>query len=616
MRVRPVLSLMVVAVLGGTAATAAPAAADARHHHPGGRPGGKQATAVGYGGAVASADLDASRAGIDVLRHGGNAIDAAVATASTLGVTEPFVAGPGGGGYMVIYLARQHRVVVLDGRETCPSGCSSTMFIDPATGKPLPFEEARRSGLSVGVPGMVATWSRAVARYGRHSFGRDLQPAIGVARRGFVVDQNFNQQEQASLADLQTFSSSRALFLTKDGQPLPVGTRLRNPDLARTYAELARHGARYLYRGPLGAEIARTVQHPPVVPGVAPFPIRSGSMTRADLAAYRVVRRAPTHVNYRGLDVYGMPPSSSGGITVGEALNILANFPLSREDRATALFHYLEASRLAFADRNAYIGDPAYVDVPQHGLLDPAYAKTRACLIHDTALTSPVAPGHPYPPYGGCGAAAAKGTPDAEGRETNHLVVADRWGNVVSYTNTIEQLAGSGITVPGRGFLLNNEMTDFDFTPATPSTYDPNLPAAGKRPRSSMSPTIVLKNGRFDFAVGSPGGATIITTVLQILVNHIDFGMTLPQAIAAPRASQRNAAQTEAEGTFTSSPIAAELASRYHESFKTVTGAVLPLNSWIGNATGIQALRGGRYEAAAEPVRQGGGSALVVVPRR
>ena len=199
----------------------------------------KQPVATGSGGAVASADLDASKAGIAVLRKGGNAIDAAVATASTLGVTEPFVAGPGGGGYMVIYLAKQHRVITLDGRETCPASCTDQQFIDPSTGKPLPFEEARRSGLSVGVPGMVATWAKAVRQYGRHSFGADLKPAVGVAERGFTIDSNFNQQERVALADLQTFKSSRSLFLTADGQPLPVGSTLRNPDLAQTYEQLA-----------------------------------------------------------------------------------------------------------------------------------------------------------------------------------------------------------------------------------------------------------------------------------------------------------------------------------------------------------------------------------------
>lgn len=610
MRIRPAVSVLGIAILAGTGAMAPPASAAARHA-PAQR---KQPTAVGTGGAVASADLDASKAGIEVLKQGGNAIDAAVATASTLGVTEPFVAGPGGGGYMVIYLAKQHRVVTLDGRETCPAGCTSKLFIDPFTGKPLPFEEARRSGLSVGVPGMVATWAKAIRNYGRRSFAGDLRPAVGVARRGFTIDANFNQQEQGALADLQTFSSSRSLFLTKAGKPLPVGSTLKNPDLAQTYRLLAKHGPGYLYHGALGADIAKAAKHPPVVPGVADFPIRPGKMTRADLANYTVPTRTPTHVNYRGFDVYGMAPSSSGGITVGESLNILSRFDLSKETRAKALFQYLEASRLSFADRNAYIGDSAYVDVPQHGLLDPAYAATRSCLIKDKALSSPVAPGNPYQPYGSCGSTKAPGTPDNEGTNTNHLVTADKWGNVVSYTNTIEQLAGSGITVPGRGFLLNNELTDFNFAPATPSTYDPNLPAAGKRPRSSMSPTIVLKNGHLAFAVGSPGGKTIITTVLQILVNHIDFGLSLPKAIAAARVSQTNSATSSAEPAFYNSPVAATLTSTYGEKFTKLTGPILPANSRIGNATGLVAFGNGRYLAAAEPVRSGGGSALVVHP--
>jgi gamma-glutamyltranspeptidase/glutathione hydrolase len=548
------------------------------------------------------------------LKSGGNAIDTAVAVASTLGVTEPFVAGPGGGGYMVIYLAASHRVVTIDGREKCPAACTSQLFIDPATGQPLAFEEARHSGLSVGVPGMAATWANAVRAYGRHSFGADLRPAIGVARTGFAVTSNFVQQEQASLPDLQAFTSSRKLFLTADGQPLPVGSTFRNPDLARTYQQLAAKGPRYLYGGPLGTDIANTVQHPPVWSGT-PLTVRPGVMTAADVAAYTAPQRRPTHVAYRGRDVYGMAPSSSGGITVGEALNILSGYHLSTEPRTKALFQYLEASRLAFADRNAYIGDSDYEPVPQQGLLSPKFAATRRCLIGSTASTSPVAPGRPYPPYAPCGTTASAANPVHEGTQTNHLVVADKWGNVVSYTNTIEQLAGSGITVPNRGFLLNNEMTDFDFAPATPGTYDPNLPAAGKRPRSSMSPTIVLRNRKPDFTVGSPGGATIITTVLQILLNHIDFGMSLPDAIAAPRASQRNATTTAAEPAFVNSPVAARLTADYGEQFTVQTGTVLPLDSWIGNATGITFLPGGRFQAAAEPVRSDGGSALVVNPR-
>jgi gamma-glutamyltranspeptidase/glutathione hydrolase len=605
MRIRPAVAVLTAVVLSTSLAVPTASARDARYV--------KQATAIGTGGAVASADFDASKAGIAVLRSGGNAIDAAVATAATLGVTEPFVAGPGGGGFMVIYLAKTHKVVTIDGREMCPAACSSQLFIDPATGQPLAFEEARHSGLSVGVPGMVATWDRAVRQYGVRSLKADLQPAIGVARHGFTIDSTFVQQERASLTDLQAFTSSRELFLTADGQPLPVGSTLRNPDLARTYRQLANRGASFLYGGPLGTEIAHTVQAPPVWPGTT-LTVRPGIMTPRDVANYTAKNRAPTHVAYRGLDVYGMAPPSSGGLTTGEALNILSGFNLSAESRTTALFHYLEASRLAYADRNAYIGDSDYESVPQKGLLSRQFAATRRCLIGDTALTSPVAPGTPHPPYAPCGTAAAPANPVHEGPETNHVVVADKWGNVVSYTNTIEQLAGSGITVPGRGFLLNNEMTDFDFAPATPTTHDPNLPAAGKRPRSSMSPTIVLRNGKPELTVGSPGGATIITTVLQILLNYVDFRMSLPQAIAAPRASQRNTATTFAEPDFINSPVAAQLTADYGEAFTQQTGPVLPLNAWIGNATGIDLLPGGRFQAAAEPVRSGGGSALVVNP--
>jgi gamma-glutamyltranspeptidase/glutathione hydrolase len=575
---------------------------------------GKQPLATGTGGAVASADLDASRAGIAVLRHGGNAIDAAVATAGALGVSEPFVAGPGGGGFMVIYLARQHRVVTIDGREMCPAKCTPEMFRD-SSGAPLPFEQARRSGVAVGVPGMVATWAKAVDRFGRHGFGRDLQPAIRLARNGFIVDRNFNQQEQASLADLQSFTSSRNLFLTPAGDPLPVGTRLRNPDLARTYAQLAKRGPGYLYHGPLATDIAHTVQYPPVS-GTSEFPIRPGSMTRRDLGSYTAPIRPPTHVSYRGLDVYGMAPPSSAGITIGEALNILSSFDTSNESRAEATFQYLEASRLAFADRNAYIGDSEYVDVPQQGLLDPAYAATRSCLITDHALSSPVGAGDPFPPYTGCDNATpthAAATSD-EGLHTNHIVTADKWGNVVSYTNTIEQIAGTGMTVPGRGFLLNNELTDFTFAPSSPGAYDPNLPAPGKRPRSSMAPTIVLKNGNFDFAVGSPGGSTIITTVLEILFNHIDLGVPLSQALWAPRASQRDTATTSAEAKFYNSTLAAKLTSKYGESFTLLTGSLDPLLTYIGDATALQAMPGGQYQAIAEKVRESGGSALVVHP--
>jgi len=567
--------------------------------------------ATGSGGAVSSVDLDATRAGIGVLRRGGNAIDAAVATAATLGVTEPFVAGPGGGGFMVIYLARQHRVVTIDGRETCPSACTKNLFVE--NGTPLEFEEARHSGLAVGVPGMVETWAQAARRYGTRGFAADLRPAILRAVHGFRIDDTFVQETKESLTDLQAFNSSRRLFL-RHGQPLPVGSTLRNPDLAHTYRLLARRGPGYLYDGPLARAIAHTVQHPPVWSGT-PLTVRPGIMTKADLASYRADEPAPTHVNYRGYDVYGMAPPSSGGSTTGEALNILSGYDMGGDSRALSLHHYIESLRYAFADRNRYVGDPKYVDVPLRGLLDPAFAATRRCLITDHAASSPVAPGNPHPPYDACpSGGTAASSPDHE-QSTNNIVTADKWGNVVAYTNTIEHFAGTGMTVPGYGFLLNNEMTDFDFAPASPDVPDVNLPDGGKRPRSSMNPTIVLRNGTPAFAVGSPGGATIITTVLQILLNHIDFGMPLEQAIAAPRVGNFNTPDSFAEQAFVDSPVAKTLEQPpYDQTFSVVTGPT-QIDKEIGAATGIELLGGNRFLAAAEPMRRGGGSAMVVRPR-
>jgi gamma-glutamyltranspeptidase/glutathione hydrolase len=345
-------------------------------------------------------------------------------------------------------------------------------------------------------------------------------------------------------------------------------------------------------------------------------------MTLSDLRSYQALYRPPTHVHYRGYDVYGMPPSSSGGITVGESLNILGNFNLRRMSAVQQWHHYLEATRLAFADRNRYIGDPRFVGVPEQRLLSKAFARQRACLIDPNhALTSPVAAGNPFAPLTPCTPAQPAATQTAGTHEThtNHFVVADRFGNVVSYTNTIEQLGGSGIVVPGRGFLLNNELTDFDFTPAQPGTPDPNLAAGGKRPRSSMSPTIVLRHRRPFLATGAAGGATIITTVLGILVNRIDRGMTLPQAIAAPRASQRNSAKTQAEPDFIALPTTPGLQALGHTFSVTDTSSLNPsikIAPTIGTATGLEFLGRGRLLAAAEPSRRGGGAAGVLTRPR
>src|SRR3569833_779351 len=524
------------AVVGLTVAALATLVVPAQVRYPSVHPpqDRKEAVAVGYGGAVSSVDLDASKAGVEVLRHGGNAVDAAVATAATLGVTEPYVSAIGGGGYFTYYDARTRKVYTIDGRETGPAKMTKDFFVDPQTGKPLPFADAVTSGLSVGVPGTLATWDSALRRFGTRRLGDLLQPAIKVARHGFTVDQEFVDQTTVNQDRFKDIVPTRELFLP-GGSPPAVGSTFRNPDLANTYRQNAAKGHGKNNGGELGKEIARTGQHPPVDPR-ATRNVRPGVVQDSDLARYKVIARDPTHVDYRGVDVYGMAPSSSGGSTVGEALNIMKRFKLT--DPVEALHVYLEASKLAYADRGAYVGDPAYAHVPLKTLQSDRFAGSRSCLIRpDQALTAPVAPGDLD--GGGCQTPSGAGQRlPYEGPQTTHQVATDKWGDVVSYTLTIEQFGGSALPVPHRGFLLHTEMTDFNFTSSTPAGYaDPHLPTAGKRPRSSMSPTIVLMDGRPLLAVGSPGGSTIITTVLQILMNRIDLGMSLPEAIEAPRAT-------------------------------------------------------------------------------
>ncbi|MEW1720256.1 gamma-glutamyltransferase [Streptomyces sp. NPDC093109] len=562
----------------------------------------KTPVATGYGGAVASVDADASAAGIEVLRQGGNAVDAAVATAAALGVTEPYSAGIGGGGYFVHYDAKSRTVRTIDGRETAPKSADRSLFLE--NGAPIPFAEAVTSGLGVGTPGTPATWDTALRAWGSRSLGQVLKPAERIARNGFTVDSTFRSQTQSNQARFADFPDTAKLFLP--GGELPVvGSVFKNPDLARTYAELGRKGTDALYRGELGRDIVRTVRNPPVDPAAART-VRPGDLTVQDLAAYRTKRQEPTKVSYRGLGVYSMAPSSSGGTTVGEALNILARTDLSKATEERYLHRYIEASRIAFADRGRWVGDPAFEDVPVKGLLSQRFADSRACLIKDDAvLRSPLAPGDPSDPTP-CATGGTAAPTTFEGENTTHLTVADKWGNVVAYTLTIESTGGSAITVPGRGFLLNNELTDFSFAPANPAVHDPNLPGPGKRPRSSISPTIVLDRHNLPVvALGSPGGATIITTVLGTLTGHLDRGLPLVDAIAAPRASQRNAAATELEPGLWNSPVRQRLEALGH---------VFSQNAEIGAATGVQRLPDGRWLAAAETVRRGGGSAMVVHP--
>jgi gamma-glutamyltranspeptidase/glutathione hydrolase len=594
--------------LTGTAlGLAAPAQAEPRSP-------AKVPTSIGRGGAVSTVDPYATRIGLRVLKRGGNAVDAAVAAAAALGVTEPYSAGLGGGGYFVYYNARTGRIRTIDGRETAPREMPRDAFIDPSTGEPYNFfPEMVTSGASVGVPGTPATWARALRRWGTLPLGRVLEPAARLADRGFVVDETFRQQTLDNKERFEAYTTTPKLFLP-GGRAPAVGSVLDNPGLARTYRMLGRRGVDTFYEGRLARQMVRLVRNPPKSPDTD-LPVMPGDMRRRDLASYETILQAPTRVGYRGYGVYGMAPSSSGGSTVGESLNIMEKFRLAKSvlaDDARALHHYLESTALAFADRGAYVGDDDYVDVPLRDLLSDKYAAERACLLdNDEAMPKPTAAGDVDSYDGRCatGSAARTSTEDHENVETTNLTVADRWGNVVEYTLTIEQTGGSGLLVPGRGFLLNNELTDFSWEY---DKADPNRIQPGKRPRSSMSPTIVLKDRRPFLALGSPGGSTIITTVTQMIFNRIDRAMSIQEAIEAPRATQRNTAAVIAEPAFIDR-YGADLEALGHEL--QPSGDSFTSAAEIGAATAIEFGRKGLLTAVAEPTRRGGGSALVVNPR-
>jgi gamma-glutamyltranspeptidase / glutathione hydrolase len=564
----------------------------------------KQPTAVGAGGGAATVDVQATQAAIDVLRRGGNAVDAAIGAAGVLGVVEPYSCGIGGGGFMTVYSARDGKVHTIDSRETAPAAMKTDAFVGLNS-----FEAQRVSGMSVGVPGTVRAWQKALEQFGTWPLRKALRPGIAAARHGFVVDPTFFQQTDEAKAIFGDFPATASLYLDPDGSPRDVGTVITNPDLARTYELIAHRGPDAMYSGALAQAIVDTVKHPPLRPG-STRQVRPGVMELSDLAAYKAIDRDPTRIGYRGLDVYGMAPPSSGGSTVGEILNILEGYDLGALPREQALHYYLEASRLAYADRGAYLADPGYMSASLARLLSDEFAAKRRDKIAETAATSPVPPADPSEVTDTSASTTRIGS-------TTNLTVSDRWGNVVDYTFTIEQTGGSGMVVPGYGFLLNNELTDFNLTTSTDPAVDGgvstgvNRVEGGKRPRSSIAPTIVLSNGRPFLALGSPGGASIITTVAQILVNRLDFGMSLPKAVAALRLSQRNSATTQSEPGFdqTQTPEYAPLYAR-GQRFAVTTSP--PSSQQIGAATGIEFLPDGQVLVAAEPTRRGGGSAAVV----
>jgi gamma-glutamyltranspeptidase/glutathione hydrolase len=565
----------------------------------------KQPTANGRGGAASSVDPLATQAAIDVLADGGNAFDAAVAAASVLGVVEPYSCGIGGGGFMVIRDGKTGDIRTIDSREKSPAAMvPSSFFIDGKPPTDAQFSINRYSGLSAGVPGTPYAWSYLLRHYGTYKLSEALAYGIEVATDGFTVDKTFFDQTTPNVPYFDDIPSTAAIYLDADRTPRDIGTVLRNPDLAKTYERIGRLGvSKGFYRGAVANAIVKASTSVPVAP-TADHSWRPGLLTNRDLGRYRTKERDPVKLSYFGHDIYGMGPPSSGASTIAETLNIMQDFSrhgVAFKGRTGTLYHYLEASRLAYADRNRYIGDPSFVRNPIEGLLSDEYAATRAALIGPTAPPGAVQPGTPP----GATPAATAASIERVG-STTHLSVADKQGNIVSYTFTIESTGGNGIVVPGYGFLLNNELTDFDINSVTA----PNRPDANKRPRSSMAPTIVLKNDKPFLTLGSPGGAAIITTVGQTLVNRINLHMTIQDSLAAPRASQRNSATTEAESAFVSSQQGQELFNQYGERYRA------PASDEIGALTAIEFKGRNRFRAVAEPTRRGGGSAMVVRPSR
>lgn len=461
----------------------------------------------------------AAAAGAEVLREGGSAVDAAIAVQMVLTLVEPQSSGIGGGALLLHFHAGSGRLTAWDGRETAPAAAAPDLFL--RDGRPMPFMEAVVGGRSVGVPGTVAMLEAAHRDHGRLPWPRLIAPAIRLAEEGFPISERLARDIAADAGMLRRDPGAAAYFFSDQGAPQPAGHRLRNPALAETLRAIADQGARALAEGPIADAILAAVTGHPTNPG---------AMAATDLSTYAPRRREAVCTPYRRWRVCGFPPPSSGGIAVAQILGLLGHFDLARLDpRGAEAAHLLgEAGRLAFADRNAYVADPDFVSVPTRGLTDPGYLTARAQLIdRDRAVAAP-RPGNP--PW-----RETMLAPQMQDFEagTSHVSIVDAEGNAVSMTTTIEALFGARVMV--RGFMLNNELTDFSFAPERDGRPIANRVEGGKRPRSSMSPSIVLDGeGRLHAVTGSPGGARIILYVAQSLVALLDWGMTPQEAAALP----------------------------------------------------------------------------------
>ncbi|WP_318456513.1 gamma-glutamyltransferase [Photobacterium leiognathi] len=474
---------------------------------------------------IATANKYASEAGADILSKGGSAVDAMITAQLVLGLVEPQSSGIGGGGFLVYWDNDNNQMTTFDGRETAPFAATPRLFQDNQ-GKPLKFYDAVVGGRSVGTPGTIKLLWRSHEQYGKLAWKSLFLPAIKLAKEGFIVSPRLAAMIEKDANNLSRYPATKAYFFDNDGNPIKAGTKLTNPAYANTLLQIADYGPKAFYQGDIARDIVATVQQAEGNPGV---------LNTMDLASYSVKQREPICAPYRQYKVCGMGPPSSGALTLGQILAMLNHYPLAKlgADNVESWRLIGDASRLAFADRGRYMADSDYVPMPTRGLLDPAYLAQRAALLQGKQALTKVEPGSP--PWNH----AQKQTSDEalELPSTTHLSIVDEEGNVVSLTSTIENSFGSRLMV--RGFLLNNELTDFSFRSQIDGVPVANRIEPGKRPRSSMTPTIVMKDNQPVLTIGSPGGSQIIGYVAKTLVAYLDWGMDLQQAINLPNMNNR-----------------------------------------------------------------------------
>ncbi|MGL6313847.1 gamma-glutamyltransferase [Vibrio sp. WXL103] len=473
---------------------------------------------------LTAANPVAVRAGAEVLKRGGTAADAAVVVQTVLGLVEPQSSGLGGGGFLVYYDATSQSLTTYDGRETAPLAANPSLFQD-ANGQPVEFFDAVVGGRSVATPATVKLLATIHRKYGKQSWSELHQPAIALAEQGFVISERLASAIVRDEARLKRYPDTQAYFFTPEGAPIAQGERLVNLEYAATLKQIAKYGDAAFYQGQIATDIVNKVTSITDNPGV---------LSKEDFSIYRVVERDPVCAPYREYQICGMGPPSSGALTVGQILGMVSHFDLSALGANSPVAWQIigDASRLAFADRGRYIADTDYVPMPE-GLLDADYLAKRAALITQGQALSSVSPGEPRWSQ----KVALADEHSIELPSTTHMVIVDQYGNIVSMTSTIEN--GFGSRVMSNGFLLNNQLTDFSFASHAGGYPIANRVEPGKRPRSSMAPTIVMKDGKPYMAIGSPGGSQIIGYVVKALIAHIDWGMDIQQAIELPNMVNR-----------------------------------------------------------------------------